>query len=85
MVAAQHDRDRARAGDAETFSWITRRERSGRPGTTGASPASTTVSTSNGATSVWIDHDQGLPLVTCAARIAIGPNRAPGRAETPSS
>ena len=68
-----------------TFSWITRSARSNRVGTTGASPASTTVSTSYGATSSWRDHAVSGPHTVGAIRIARGPNRAPGRAETASS
>ena len=38
------------------FSWITRWDLARREGTTGASPASTTVSAANGSTPSWIDH-----------------------------
>ena len=49
VVAAQDDRDRRRRGRrAGPPAFITRRLRSGRPGTMGASPASTTVRTSKG-------------------------------------
>ena len=41
-----------------------------------ASPASTTVSTSNGSTSSWSELIE--PEVYCASRIARGPKRAPG-------
>ena len=48
-----------------------------------ASPASTTVRTSNGSTSSWSEWIE--PDVYCASRIARGPNRAPGRWVTASS
>ena len=48
-----------------------------------ASPASTTVRTSNGSTSSW--SEWMLPEVYCASRIARGPNRVPGRWLTASS
>ena len=41
-----------------------------------ASPASTTVRTSNGSMSSWSEWID--PDVYCASRIARGPNRAPG-------
>src|SRR5574342_1205538 len=69
----------------KTFSWITRRARSGRVGTTGASPASTTFTREYGSTSSWIDQAHRAPHVVGAILIARGPNRAPGRDETPSS
>ena len=43
MIAAEHDRDGPASATRKTFSWITRSARSKRVGTTGASPASTTV------------------------------------------
>jgi hypothetical protein len=67
-----------------TLSWITRRARAWRDGTTGASPESTTVRRSYGSTSSWIDH-ASLPHVVGAERIARGPKRAPGLPEVPSS
>ena len=48
-----------------------------------ASPASTTVSTSNGSTSSWSEWIE--PDAYCASRIARGPNRVPGRWLTASS
>jgi len=48
-----------------------------------ASPASTTVRTSNGSTSSWREWSE--PLVYWASRIARGPNRVPGRWLTASS
>ncbi len=48
-----------------------------------ASPASTTVSTSNGSTSSWSEWRE--PDAYCASRIARGPNRVPGRWLTASS
>jgi hypothetical protein len=68
-----------------TFSWITRSERSNRVGATGASPASTTVSRAYGSAFSWIDHASTVPHVVGAIRIARGPNRAPGREDVPSS
>ena len=68
-----------------TFSWITRSARSKRVGTTGASPASTTVSFAYGSASSWIDHASAVPHAVGAIRIARGPNRAPGRDDVPSS
>ena len=41
-----------------------------------ASPASTTVRTSNGSTSSWSELIE--PEVYCASRMARGPKRAPG-------
>jgi hypothetical protein len=48
-----------------------------------ASPASTTLSTSNGSTPSWSEWIE--PVVYCASRIARGPNLAPGRWLTASS
>ena len=58
-------------------------ERSIQAGTMFASPASTTVSTSNGSTPSWSELIE--PDVYWASRIARGPNRAPERWLTASS
>ena len=54
-------------------------------GTIGASPASTTVRCAYGSAWSWIDHASAVPQAVGAIRIARGPNRAPGRDDTPSS
>ena len=57
--------------------------RSIQAGTMFASPASTTVSSSNGSTPSWSELIE--PDVYWASRIARGPKRAPGRWLTASS
>ena len=69
----------------KTFSWMTRSARSGRPGATGASPASTILRCAYGSVCTWIDQAPVLLQAVGAIRMARGPNRAPGREETPSS
>jgi hypothetical protein len=48
-----------------------------------ASPASTTLRSSNGSTPSWREWSD--PVLYCASRIARGPKRAPGRWLTASS
>jgi hypothetical protein len=71
------------AATSRTLRWMSAWARSIQAGTMFASPASTTVSTSNGSLCSWSEWIE--PDVYCASRIARGPKRAPGRWLTASS
>ena len=71
------------AAMSRTARWMRACPRWVQLGTMFASPASTTVSTSNGSTSSWSELSE--PDALWASRIARGPNRAPGRWDVPSS